>query len=627
MQSTLGDFLVKAIIVKLGGRLPPTLLHLISKVGHGNKLKEFLAMAQLKNNVAKPLGISKTTFYRKLEDLGPQKRKEATSEMVSTFKRIGAIPSMSPKCELVTLGGAIKLLTMLQVDDMVINSIMSKVLATDYLSSSSSSSHPSEVETSSNASSGGSSMDGEDEVDGDDDEGDGDDDDDDDDDDGGGGGGFGSITNNDGDQPLELGRYGLTSIKNTNEKKACMAHINLEMIHFKEWCQAIYQPNRPIEFKAQSAKTWESQAKRVHEFLGYLHHHKGIKRPSLKDYLDTWSFTSFLDFLKARGVDKAGHTKAIHASIRVVSFIKELATTDQPTARASLKVLKDLGNQIGQNMVPMPKLKGPQELKEQGKWLDAPQLMAKVEGVRLNALAQVKGMKDGNVARMEAAKSVHNALLATMCFGYMPPLRHNSVLLTITAPPHHGCIHIDCQHKDVGCKGNRVYRHSTKGNWWLEVPHHKNTRAWKGTPIRFELPSEVEELLDHHLQWAHRTLTGMLDEVAPTLFVNTTTGMPMKEQEVSQVWSKTVLQGTGVHFGPQMCRSIFASSTHDLGVSNTKGMAMIMGTSQNVWDNVYDKHFDSREAHEAMSQMPTIRKQLLEMAQVPPRIPSPPIDQ
>ena len=111
------------------------------------------------------------------------------------------------------------------------------------------------------------------------------------------------------------------------------------------------------------------------------------------------------------------------------------------------------------------------------------------------------------------------------------------------------------------------------------------------------------------------------------MFVNTTTGMPMKEQEVSQVWSKTVLQGTGVHFGPQMCRSIFASSTHDLGVSNTKGMAMIMGTSQNVWDNVYDKHFDSREAHEAMSQMPPIRKQLLEMAQVPPRIPSPPIDQ
>jgi hypothetical protein len=53
--------------------------------------------------------------------------------------------------------------------------------------------------------------------------------------------------------------------------------------------------------------------------------------------------------------------------------------------------------------------------------------------------------------------------------------------------------------------------------------------------IKFQLPQEVAELLEHHLTWGHRSLTGMVEVVAPTLFVNTSTGMPMKDQEISQV--------------------------------------------------------------------------------------------
>lgn len=147
------------------------------------------------------------------------------------------------------------------------------------------------------------------------------------------------------------------------------------------------------------------------------------------------------------------------------------------------------------------------------------------------------------------------------------------------------------------------------------MPHHKNTRAWNGVAIKFQLPQEVAELLEHHLTWGHRSLTGMVEVVAPTLFVNTSTGMPMKDQEISQVWSKTVLEGTGVHFGPQLCRSIFASSTRDISIPNTTGMAMIMGTSQAVWDSVYDRHFNSREAQAALDQMPALRQKLLEEAQ------------
>ena len=224
-------------------------------------------------------------------------------------------------------------------------------------------------------------------------------------------------------------------------------------------------------------------------------------------------------------------------------------------------------------------------------------------------------MKAGTMPRLQVATTVHNALLATMCFGYMPPLRHNSILLTLTSPPHLGCIHPDCQHRQAGCQGNRVYRHPTSNKWWLDAPHHKNTKVWNGASLKFELPHEVAQLLEHHATWGHRTLTGHCEEFAPNMFVNTTTGQPLKDQELSQVWSKTVLDGSGVHFGPQVCRSIFVSATRDSGMPSPPGLAMIMGNSQAVWDSIYDRHFNTREAHAALELMPAWRQQMLHQAQ------------
>jgi hypothetical protein len=202
-----------------------------------------------------------------------------------------------------------------------------------------------------------------------------------------------------------------------------------------------------------------------------------------------------------------------------------------------------------------------------------------------------------------------------MCFGYMPPLRDNSVLLTITKPPHHGCIHEDCQHKAGGCHGNRAFRHAETGGWHLDIPHHKNTRRWNGKSIKLALPSEVGELLEHHITWGHRLLTMCVDDPTPTLFINKSTGAPLRPQEVSKVWSKTVLDGSGVHFGPHMCRSIFVVGTKDRGMPCDPGMAMVMGSSSaTIWERVYDKHFNNRQVESAMDAMATWRKTMLDEA-------------
>lgn len=126
--------------------------------------------------------------------------------------------------------------------------------------------------------------------------------------------------------------------------------------------------------------------------------------------------------------------------------------------------LKNMSTQLGKNMVPKPKRKDPEALKEQNRWMDAPELLARVEAVRTKALQKVKEAEDGIISKLEAAGYVHDALLATTCFGYMPPMRDNSVLLTLNMPSHKtGCQHEDCQHKANGCLGNRVYEDPTTG--------------------------------------------------------------------------------------------------------------------------------------------------------------------
>lgn len=549
-----------------------------------------------------------------MNKLGAQKKKAAPLHLVTTLKKIGGISHTSPKCELVTITTAAKLLTKLNIPQLVVDSLLAKVSASDLVSDNESSSDtdddsdlsPSEGEESQDADWEEEDLDDEDqdlheslakdeEILED------------------------EVLVNEPEVVSKAPRYGLTSITHKQERQACLNNIQLQMADFQSWSQALYQPSRPSDLLQQSSKTWESQQKRVYEYLGYLYHSLDISRPTLEYYMDNDYFLGFLEFLKGRGVDKAGHTKAVHAAFRAVSYLKSLPATDQGRAKAALKALKNLGTQLGQNMVPKPKAREPHQLKEQNKWMDAPELMARVEAVRLAALAEVEGMKAGTVTRMQAAKVVHNAMLATMCFGYMPPLRHNSVLLHLTGPPHAGCIHPDCQHKQAGCLGNRVHKHPTTGIWWLDIPHHKNTKAWKGASLKFELPTEVAQLLEHHITWGHSTLTGHTEQYAPNLFVNTTTGLPLKDQEVSQVWSKTVLEGSGVHFGPQLCRSIFVSGTRDAGLPSPAGMAMIMGNSQAVWDSVYDRHFNTREAQAAMQLMPAWRHKMLQQAPNPAR--------
>ena len=97
-----------------------------------------------------------------------------------------------------------------------------------------------------------------------------------------------------------------------------------------------------------------------------------------------------------------------------------------------------------------------------------------------------------------------------------------------------------------------------------------------------------------------------LDEVKPFVFVNPSTSQPLKAAEVSRLWCRTVLHRYNVHFGPQMCRSIFVHERRGgeraVGPDDEEA-AMLMGHSVKAWDKTYDKNFQPRRAQAAVDNM------------------------
>jgi hypothetical protein len=185
-----------------------------------DKVKDLVIVPQLRLNITKPLGISKCAFYRKYNELPSDKRSVAPAPLLSSLRKVGAVTNHAPRCEVVTMTTAAKLLRLCQVPRSVVDSVMAKVDAATYLSTTSDdtgeSSDTSESSDTNDSSGGGDSADDHESSEGaNDSEGEGD--------------VIESPGDSEGDsevvvtnppppQQAEAGRYGLTSIKNIKER-------------------------------------------------------------------------------------------------------------------------------------------------------------------------------------------------------------------------------------------------------------------------------------------------------------------------------------------------------------------------------------------------------------------------
>lgn len=90
-----------------------------------------------------------------------------------------------------------------------------------------------------------------------------------------------------------------------------------------------------------------------------------------------------------------------------------------------------LGRQLGQTMT--RKRKDPEQLRQEGQWLDAHEVVAVHESLRLEALKYVPASPE--FCSPWSAKQLHDALLVNMSMGYLPPFRI-ACLLSIQVSQH-----------------------------------------------------------------------------------------------------------------------------------------------------------------------------------------------
>jgi hypothetical protein len=414
-------------------------------------------------------------------------------------------------------------------------------------------------------------------------------------------------------------KYGLLSITPASKQARQVAMVAGDLRQLERWSRAPVQLNRPEALGAAlAASTWDNTKSSIHLYLGYCYHHQQVSGTVLELYTDAQLFVAFASFLMARDVGKEHLLKQIEVANRVLWWLELVKLGQQHNVRLErLRAwLATLRLQLGRNYVPIDKpSREPADLQLLGKWMEAPVLAAKVEAVRQRALAALATLPESYQQRRAAAELVHNAALAMMLFGYIPPLRPSCIIST-TLPSYQGqCQHPDCQHRRH-CRGNRFERQGSK--LLLVLPHHKNTKHWGGAAIRVALPQPLVQVLLAWFDWGHAVAT-QCDEEQPFAFISLATGLQLKPEAMAKTWAGIVLEGTGFHFGPQRCRSIFVQERRlRLGERapgpSDAAAAMIMGHSLTAWDRHYDRQFCSTAAQEAVDTMDSWREAMLQRA-------------
>lgn len=291
-----------------------------------------------------------------------------------------------------------------------------------------------------------------------------------------------------------------------------------------------------------------------------------------------------------------------------------------------VECLRSMANQLGSikhTAKPDQKL-----LKEEGKWMDAVEVVMFVEKlikVAMDTMALLPAGADvfltappRDPALLVAARKVHDAVLASFNFGYLPPIRP-SCICSIVHPSFIGtnslqsCSAAGC--KVRGCQGNHL-EHLGGKDFKLVLPHHKNQSKWGNQVICFNLPMEMGELLATYCfkVWPYLRANNSVT----TLFM-TRKGTAMSPKQLCGYWKRMLADaGTSGHFPPRMLRHIF--TTHRLehpevpGPSNEHA-AVVMGNSVEAWVKHYHRNHQNWAAQEAVDNMAVYRAAVLRQVQ------------
>lgn len=251
-------------------------------------------------------------------------------------------------------------------------------------------------------------------------------------------------------------------------------------------------------------------------------------------------------------------------------------------------------------------------MEAQDKWLSARKLAKLIEAAKVRAVIQ---MELSDELTVELSRQLHDAVLACIVFGYLPPLRLSCIRSLRHFLYKGACIEPCCS--IPGCRGNRVCLVSKQPlRMALALPHHKNEKAWGHVGIDLVLPDELAQLLYKFLTQPHQKLRdyhNFAEANCPFVFMSKT-GKGFDNATFSTYWTNWLLANGGNRMPPSFCRQVFVAERRDdarvVGPSD-QGAALIMGNSVAQWDKWYDMQFEGRLGQNAVDAMASWRQALL----------------
>lgn len=240
--------------------------------------------------------------------------------------------------------------------------------------------------------------------------------------------------------------------------------LQTELSSYKAWLSDDINTDRGKGPPAADSTT-QNLMKALLGFLGFLYYFIKPNKLSLWNVLDGHSVAKYISYHKHKGNTIGTLSSQIACLRKALKYLSSQSKQQsvQQHIEAEVNWLSILNSQLCHIM---PKEISTIQLPE------AKDVVKFIERLKWKALHAYMGIAPGSVISMKLARLFHDALLACMIFGYLPPLRL-VCLRTLQQPCAKGCLHKGCKSKK--CTGNRLHI-LQNGNLQLHLSHFKVER-------------------------------------------------------------------------------------------------------------------------------------------------------
>ena len=383
-----------------------------------------------------------------------------------------------------------------------------------------------------------------------------------------------------------------------------------QLDELRAWCTADFQAGRGRTGAVQQI-TWEGIESECLLLLGFAHYKKGWMQPGLAAVCNASLLSSYLSSRRASGHKFSTMSKSVYSLCKVLDFWHS-----KPTLGPEVKLritalnawLRDMRGQLGQSMPRV--VRDPETMKEQGEWMEAKDVVRLYDEKRRWAMERYAD--PGKRMRYKNAKKVHDIAMLNVMFGYMPPLRLSCIRTLLMASNEGSCTEPECVKKEPNtCRGNRM--RSVGGEMQFHLPHHKNTKRWRGAAIHFTVPDGLEQLLKLYVERARPVLMQELAVEHPFVFMSTH-GQRLSGSRLTQMFQSIMISWGALPIKPKDLRHIFVTergAAGRVGGPEDDEAAQLMGNSPRSWKEVYNLNFSRRQAQNAVLKMGDWRANML----------------